>query len=806
MREVPAYSPADIEAKWQRHWEENHSFAAEKSHAKPKFYPLIEFPYPSGAGLHVGHPRSNTAMDIIARKRRMEGYNVLFPIGYDAFGLPTENYAIKNHIHPAVVTEKNIARFRQQLKRLGFSFDYDREISTTDPKYYKWTQWIFLKLFEHGLAYKAEMPINWCTSCKVGLANEEVVNGVCERCGGEVVRRVKSQWMLKITDYAQKLLDGLEQVDFIDRVKTQQRNWIGRSEGAEVDFTLSTGDKLRVYTTRPDTLFGATYMVMSPEHPLIDQHREQIANYDAIVAYREAAARKSDFERTELNKDKTGVAIEGITATNPVTGAQIPVWVSDYVLMGYGTGAIMAVPAHDERDWAFATKFGLPIVEVVAGGNVQEAAYTDITDGVMVNSGFLNGMKVAEAKKAIIDWLTEQGLGERHVNYKLRDWVFSRQRYWGEPIPLVKCPHCGWVPLPEDQLPLKLPEVESYEPTDNGESPLAAMTDWVNTTCPKCGGPAQRETDTMPQWAGSSWYFLRYIDPWNDGCLADPEQLKYWLPVDWYNGGMEHTTLHLLYSRFWHRFLYDIGVVPTPEPYQKRTSHGMILGADGEKMSKSRGNVINPDDIVDELGADAFRMYEMFMGAFDQAIPWSTDGARGCRRFLDRVWRLQEMLIDGDGIRDDMAFDVHSCIKKVSEDYERMKYNTAIAAMMTLVNAFYAKGSITKSELRALILLLNPVAPHITEEMNERNGCVDGELLHAKWPEYDESKLVKSTVEIAVQVNGKMRCRMDVPADLTREGAADYFLPMPEVQSLIDGKSVKKLVYVPGRLLNLVVG
>ena len=806
MREVPAYSPAEIEAKWQRHWEENHSFAAEKSHAKPKFYPLIEFPYPSGAGLHVGHPRSNTAMDIIARKRRMEGYNVLFPIGYDAFGLPTENYAIKNHIHPAVVTEKNIARFRQQLKRLGFSFDYDREISTTDPKYYKWTQWIFLKLFEHGLAYKAEMPINWCTSCKVGLANEEVVNGVCERCGGEVVRRVKSQWMLKITDYAQKLLDGLEQVDFIDRVKTQQRNWIGRSEGAEVDFTLSTGDKLRVYTTRPDTLFGATYMVMSPEHPLLERRKAQIANYDAIVAYREAAARKSDFERTELNKDKTGVAIEGITATNPVTGAQIPVWVSDYVLMGYGTGAIMAVPAHDERDWAFATKFGLPIVEVVAGGNVQEAAYTDITDGVMVNSGFLNGMKVAEAKKAIIDWLTEQGLGERHVNYKLRDWVFSRQRYWGEPIPLVKCPHCGWVPLPEDQLPLKLPEVESYEPTDNGESPLAAMTDWVNTTCPKCGGPAQRETDTMPQWAGSSWYFLRYIDPWNDDCLADPEEMKYWLPVDWYNGGMEHTTLHLLYSRFWHRFLYDIGVVPTPEPYQKRTSHGMILGADGEKMSKSRGNVINPDDIVDELGADAFRMYEMFMGAFDQAIPWSTDGARGCRRFLDRVWRLQEMLIDGDGIRDDMAFDVHSCIKKVSEDYERMKYNTAIAAMMTLVNAFYAKGSITKGELRALILLLNPVAPHITEEMNERNGCVDGELLHAKWPEYDESKLVKSTVEIAVQVNGKMRCRMDVPADLTREGAADYFLPMPEVQSLIGGKSVKKLVYVPGRLLNLVVG
>ncbi len=806
MKEIPAYSPADIEAKWQRHWEENHSFAAEKSHEKPKFYPLIEFPYPSGAGLHVGHPRSNTAMDIIARKRRMEGYNVLFPIGYDAFGLPTENYAIKNHVHPAIVTERNIARFRAQLKRLGFSFDYDREISTTDPKYYKWTQWIFLKLFEHGLAYKSEMPINWCPSCKIGLANEEVVNGHCERCGGEVVRRVKSQWMLKITDYAQKLLDGLDHVDFIERVKTQQRNWIGRSEGAEVDFTLSTGDKLRVYTTRPDTLFGATYMVMSPEHPLIDRHRAQIANYDAIVAYREAAARKSDFERTELNKDKTGVAIEGITATNPVTGAQIPVWVSDYVLMGYGTGAIMAVPAHDERDWAFATKFGLPIVEVVAGGNVQEAAYTDITDGVMVNSGFLNGMKVAEAKKAIIDWLTEKGLGERHVNYKLRDWVFSRQRYWGEPIPLVKCPHCGWVPLPEDQLPLKLPEVESYEPTDNGESPLAAMTDWVNTTCPKCGGPAQRETDTMPQWAGSSWYFLRYIDPWNDDCLADPEQLKYWLPVDWYNGGMEHTTLHLLYSRFWHRFLYDIGVVPTPEPYQKRTSHGMILGADGEKMSKSRGNVVNPDEIVDELGADAFRMYEMFMGAFDQAIPWSTDGARGCRRFLDRVWRLQEMLVDDDGVSEDMAFDVHSCIKKVSEDYERMKYNTAIAAMMTLVNAFYAKGSVTKGELSVLIRLLNPVAPHITEEMNALNRCVPGELLHAQWPQYDERKLVKATVEIAVQVNGKMRGRMNVPADLTRDGAADYFLSLPEVQALVDGKAVRKLIYVPGRLLNLVVG
>ena len=806
MREIPVYNPSEIEPRWQKHWDDNHSFAAEKSHEKPKFYPLIEFPYPSGAGLHVGHPRSNTAMDIIARKRRMEGYNVLFPIGYDAFGLPTENYAIKNHIHPAIVTERNINRFRSQLKRLGFSFDYDREIKTTDPKYYKWTQWIFLKLFEKGLAYKMEMPINWCTSCKVGLANEEVVGGVCERCGGEVVRKVKSQWMLRITEYAQKLLDGLDEVDFIDRVKVQQRNWIGRSEGAEVDFTLSTGDKLRIYTTRPDTLFGATYMVISPEHPVIEQRKDEIRNYDAIVAYREAAARKSDFERTELNKDKTGVVIEGITATNPVNGKQIPIWVSDYVLMGYGTGAIMAVPAHDERDWAFAKKFGMPIIEVVAGGNVQEAAYTDIVDGVMVNSGFLDGMKVAEAKKSIINWLTEQGLGERKVNFKLRDWVFSRQRYWGEPIPLVKCDCCGWVPIPEDQLPLTLPEVESYEPTDNGESPLAAMTDWVNTTCPKCGGPARRETDTMPQWAGSSWYFLRYIDPDNDKALADPEELKYWLPVDWYNGGMEHTTLHLLYSRFWHRFLYDIGVVPTKEPYQKRTSHGMILGADGEKMSKSRGNVVNPDEIVDELGADAFRMYEMFMGAFDQAIPWSTDGARGCRRFLDRVWRLQEMLTDDEGVSDDMAYDVHSCIKKVSEDYERMKYNTAIASMMTLVNAFYAKGSITKGELSILIRLLNPVAPHITEELNRLNGCVPGELLHAQWPQVDESKLVKSTVEIAMQVNGKVRGKLNVPAELTRDGANDYFLALPEIQALIDGKTVKKLVYVPGRLVNLVVG
>ncbi|MEE1200620.1 MAG: leucine--tRNA ligase, partial [Christensenellales bacterium] len=693
-----------------------------------------------------------------------------------------------------------------QLKRLGFSFDYDREISTTEPKYYKWTQWIFLKLFEKGLAYKQEMPINWCPSCKIGLANEEVVNGGCERCGGEVVRKVKSQWMLKITDYAQKLLDGLDDVDFIERVKIQQRNWIGRSEGAEVDFTLSTGEKLRVYTTRPDTLFGATYMVISPEHPILESRRAEIVNYDQIAAYRDAAARKSDFERTELNKDKTGVAIQGITATNPVTGAQIPVWVSDYVLMGYGTGAIMAVPAHDERDWAFATKFGLPIVEVVAGGNVQEAAYTDIVDGIMVNSGFLNGMKVADAKKAIIDWLSEQALGERKVNYKLRDWVFSRQRYWGEPIPLVKCDCCGWVPVPHDQLPLTLPEVESYEPTDNGESPLAAMTDWVNTVCPKCGKPARRETDTMPQWAGSSWYFLRYIDPWNDHCLADLEELKYWLPIDWYNGGMEHTTLHLLYSRFWHRFLYDIGVVPTAEPYQKRTSHGMILGTDGEKMSKSRGNVVNPDEIVDELGADAFRMYEMFMGAFDQAIPWSTDGARGCKRFLDRLWRLQDVMTDSDEVSDDMAYDVHSCIKKVSEDFERMKFNTGIAAMMSLVNAFYGKGSITRGEMGVLIRLLNPVAPHITEEINALHGIFTQELLHAQWPQYDESKLVQNTVEIAVQMNGKVRGKLNIPSDLTRDGAEAYFTALPEIQRLIAGKTVKKLIFVPGRLVNLVVG
>ena len=804
MKDIPQYNPASIEARWQKHWDEAGTLNAEADHSKPKFYPLIEFPYPSGQGLHVGHPRSNTAMDIIARKRRMEGYNVLFPIGYDAFGLPTENFAIKNHVHPAIVTRQNIDHFREQLKRLGFSFDYTREINTTDPKYYKWTQWIFLKLFEHGLAYKAEMPINWCTSCKCGLANEEVVNGVCERCGSEVVRKVKSQWMLKITAYAQKLLDGLDDVDFIEKVKIQQRNWIGRSEGAEVDFTLTTGDKLRVYTTRPDTLFGATYMVISPEHPLLEQRKDVISNYDEIAEYRAAAARKSDFERTELNKDKTGVRIEGLRAINPVNGKEIPVWVSDYVLMGYGTGAIMAVPAHDERDYAFAKKFGIPMVEVVAGGDIANEAYTDIKDGVMVNSGFLDGKTVAEAKKSIIDWLTEKGLGERKVNYKLRDWVFSRQRYWGEPIPLVKCDKCGWVPVPFEQLPVTLPDVEHYEPTDDGESPLSTMTEWVNTTCPHCGGPARRETDTMPQWAGSSWYFLRYIDPHNDNELAAMDQLRYWLPVDWYNGGMEHTTLHLLYSRFWHRFLYDIGVVPTPEPYKKRTSHGMILGANGEKMSKSRGNVINPDDVVDELGADAFRLYEMFMGAFDQAIPWSTEGARGCRRFLDRVWRLMEIMTDDEGVSQDMAYDVNACIKKVGEDYERMKFNTAIAAMMSLVNAFYTKGSITRGEMKILIQLLNPVAPHITEEINQMCGF-GPELVRTPWPEYDPAALVKSTVEVALQICGKVRARINVPADLTRESASDYFMACDEVKKLVGDKPVRKLIFVPGRLVNIVI-
>ena len=798
------YNPAEIEKKWQQIWDETDAFKATDDFDKPKFYPLIEFPYPSGAGLHVGHPRSNTAMDIIARMRRMQGYNVLFPIGWDAFGLPTENFAIKMHEQPAKITKRNIDRFRSQLKMLGFSFDYSREVNTTDPSYYKWTQWIFLKLYKAGLAYKTEMPINWCTSCKCGLANEEVVNGVCERCGSEVVRKVKSQWMLRITDYAQKLLDGLDTVDFIERVKTQQRNWIGRSEGAEVDFSLTVGKRIvRVYTTRPDTLFGATYMVLSPEHKLVDELKHNITNWDAVQSYRDAAARKSDFERTELNKDKTGVPLEGINAINPLTGTEIPVWISDYVLASYGTGAIMAVPAHDERDWAFAKKFNLPIIEVVAGGDVQNEAFTDIATGIMVNSGFLNGLSVADAKKKVIEYIEEHKLGEKKVNFKLRDWVFSRQRYWGEPIPMVHCDKCGWVPVPEDQLPITLPDVEHYEPTDTGESPLSVIDSWVNTTCPHCGSPAKRETDTMPQWAGSSWYFLRYIDPHNDKCLADSEKLKYWLPIDWYNGGMEHTTLHLLYSRFWHRFLYDIGVVPTAEPYAKRTSHGMILGEDGEKMSKSRGNVINPDEIVEKMGADAFRLYEMFMGAFDQAIPWSTDGAYGCRRFLDRVWRLQDMLTKG-GESKDMRQMLHQTIKKVSEDYEKMKFNTAIAQMMTLVNAFFQKGQITTDELKILLKLLNPVAPHITEEMWQQCGF-GAPLHHQSWPTYDPDALLAAEVEIAVQIKGKVRGRIMIPTDLSKDNAEEYLKGSDAFKAIVGDGEIKKLIFVPGRLVNVIM-
>ena len=801
---IKPYNPEEIELKWQKNWDEAHCFEAKSDKSKPKFYGLIEFPYPSGAGLHVGHPRSNTAMDIIARKRRMEGYNVLYPIGWDAFGLPTENYAIKNHVHPAGVTQKNIDHFREQLRRIGFSFDWSREVNTTDPNYFKWTQWIFLQLYKHGLAYKSEMPVNWCPSCKCGLANEEVVAGKCERCGAEVIRRVKSQWMLKITKYAQKLLDGLDDVDFIEKVKVQQRNWIGRSEGAEVDFKIADSDmKLRVYTTRPDTLFGATYMVVAPEHAAVDALKDRITNWDDVIAYREAAARKSEFERTELAKDKTGVELKGIRAINPVNGKDIPIFISDYVLVTYGTGAIMAVPAHDTRDWDFAKKFNLPIIEVVAGGeDVQKEAYTDVAEGVLCNSGFLDGLSVAEAKKRITEWLTENGVGEKKVNYKLRDWVFSRQRYWGEPIPLVYCEKCGWVPVPEDQLPVLLPEVDNYEPTDSGESPLSKIDSWVNTTCPCCGGPAKRETDTMPQWAGSSWYFLRYADPHCDTDLARWEELAYWLPVDWYNGGMEHTTLHLLYSRFWNLFLYDIGVIPNKEPYQKRTSHGMILGANGEKMSKSRGNVINPDETIAEIGADAFRLYEMFMGAFDQAIPWSTEGARGCRRFLERVWRLQEMLIDEEGVRKEMEVPVNAMIKKVSEDYERMKFNTAIAAMMAFVNDVYTNGKITRGELKALCLCLNPVAPHITEEMWE--ACGFGTPIYTQsWPTYDENKLVADEVEIAVQIKGKVRARIMVPAGLT-QADGEKLLENETVKKLVGDATVRKLIFVPGRLLNIV--
>ena len=799
------YNFKSIEKKWQDRWEAEGAFHAKNDSDKPKYYTLIEFPYPSGMGLHVGHPRGYTALDIISRKRRMEGYNVLYPIGWDAFGLPTENYAIKNNVHPKIVTEKNIANFTRQLKMLGFSFDWSREVNTTDPQYYKWTQWIFLQLFKKGLAYKQEMPINWCTGCKVGLANEEVVNGVCERCGSPVEQRRKSQWMLKITEYAQRLIDDLDEVDYLEKIKTQQRNWIGRSEGAEVKFELSSGDELIVYTTRADTLFGATYVVMSPEHPLVEKLKDQITNYGAVEEYKAAAARKSEFERTELAKDKTGVALEGIYAVNPANGDKLPVWISDYVLVTYGTGAIMAVPAHDTRDWEFAKKFNLPIIEVVSGGkNVQEEAYTDVYKGNMVNSGFLDGMPVKEAIPAMISWLEEKGLGKRKVNFKLRDWVFSRQRYWGEPIPLVYCEKCGWVPIDESELPLTLPEIEHFEPGENGESPLAKAYDWIETTCPHCGGPAKRETDTMPQWAGSSWYFLRYMDPHNNEALASREALEYWSPVDWYNGGMEHTTLHLLYSRFWHKFLYDIGVVPTKEPYMKRTSHGMILGENGEKMSKSRGNVVNPDEVVNEFGADAFRTYEMFIGAFDQATPWSQQGLKGCYKFLERVWNLQSIVTDEEGYSDDLEKSVHKTIKKVGEDFERMKFNTAIAAMMSLVNEFSKKGSVTKGEYMTLITLLNPVAPHMTEELWEMYGG-KGLLSLSPWPKYDEDKTVDDEVEIVVQINGKIRDKMLAPADIDRDGLQTLALESDRVKALTEGKSIVKVIAVPGKLVNIVV-
>ena len=842
------YDHKQVEKKWQDIWDEKQCFQAENGSDKEKFYALVEFPYPSGQGLHVGHPRSYTALDIVARKKRMQGYNVLYPMGWDAFGLPTENFAIKNHVHPAEVTKKNIARFKSQLKSLGLSFDWSREINTTDPSYYKWTQWIFLQLFKKGLAYKKEMSVNWCTSCKCVLANEEVVNGVCERCGSEVVHKTKSQWMLAITKYAQRLIDDLDDVDYIERVKIQQKNWIGRSTGAEVDFKTTEGDTLTVYTTRPDTLFGATYMVISPEHPMIEQWGDKLANIADVRAYREEAARKSDFERTELNKDKTGVKLAGVAAINPVNGKEIPIFVSDYVLMGYGTGAIMAVPAHDDRDWEFAKKFGCEIIEVVSGGeDVQQAAFTAKDDtGIMVNSDFLNGLTVKDAIPVITKWLEEKGIGAAKVNYKLRDWVFSRQRYWGEPIPMVYCEKCGWQPLPEEQLPLLLPEVDSYEPTDDGESPLSKMTDWVNTTCPCCGGPAKRETDTMPQWAGSSWYFLRYMDPHCKDALASKEALEYWSPVDWYNGGMEHTTLHLLYSRFWHKFLYDIGVVPSPEPYQKRTAHGMILGLNphsfvnlpaeeqdkllkeygsqkaaekaleekyGEmarhpivKMSKSLGNVINPDEVVDQYGADTMRLYEMFMGDFEQAAPWQTSAIAGCNRFLDRVWALSDKLVEGEGYRPQLETLLHQTIKKVGADIEGLKMNTAIAQLMTLVNALYDNGGATRAEFETVVQLLNPFAPHMTEELWEKLGhSHDEQLAYYPWPKYEEAKCVESTVEIAVQVNGKVKARLKVAADITSEDAIAAAKADPAVAEALSGKTVVKEIYVKGRLVNLAV-
>ncbi|NLY85868.1 MAG: leucine--tRNA ligase [Tissierellia bacterium] len=802
MRE---YRPNEIEKKWQKIWEEREPFKALNNSDKPKFYALVEFPYPSADGLHVGHPRPYTALDIVARKRRLEGYNVLFPMGWDAFGLPTENFAIKNKIHPAKVTKRNVDRFREQLKSIGFSFDWSREVNTTDPNYYKWTQWIFLKLFEKGLAYKHEMPINWCPSCKIGLANEEVIQGHCERCGGEVVRKVKNQWMLKITEYADRLIDDLETVDYIERVKIQQINWIGRSEGADIDFQIAgKEDKLRVFTTRPDTLFGSTYMVIAPEHPLIEKYKDEIENLDEIREYQSEVSKKSDFERTELSKEKTGVEIKGLKAINPANGKEIPIWISDYVLMTYGTGAIMAVPGHDTRDWEFAKKFNLPIIEVIKGGDIEKEAYTDIEEGIVVNSDFINGMTPKEAKEYMINWLEEKGLGQRRINFKLRDWVFSRQRYWGEPIPLVHCDKCGWVPVPESELPVLLPDVENYEPTDTGESPLANIREWVETTCPKCGGPAERETDTMPQWAGSSWYFLRYIDPHNDKELASKEALEYWLPVDWYNGGMEHTTLHLLYSRFWHKFLYDIGLVPTPEPYAKRTSHGMILGDNNEKMSKSRGNVVNPDDIVRDYGADTLRTYEMFIGDFEKSVPWSENGVKGCRRFLERVWKLQDILVEGHGYTKELEGSIHKTIKKVSEDFETLKFNTGIAALMSLLNEFYDHGSIKKDDLRTFLILLNPVAPHITEEIWQAIG-LEGFLHESTWPKYDEEKIKDDVIEMPIQVNGKVRGTIKVSVDATQDEIREMAKEDKNISKHLEGKNIIKEIFVPGKIYNIVV-
>ncbi len=797
------YDFTAIEKKWQKYWEEHNSFRAGEDRSKPKFYALVEFPYPSGQGLHIGHPRPYTAMDIVSRKRRLEGYNVLFPMGWDAFGLPTENFAIKNKIHPAIVTKNNVARFKSQLQALGMSFDWEREVNTTDPNYFHWTQWIFLQMFKKGLAYKKEMAVNWCTSCKVVLANEEVVGGVCERCGGEVVRKVKSQWMLKITEYAQRLLDDLDDVNYIERVKTTQRNWIGRSEGAEVRFSTTTGDNLVVYTTRPDTLFGATYMVISPEHPNIEKWADKLQNMDEIKAYQEAAARKSDFDRTEMNKDKTGVELKGVRAVNPVNGREIPIFISDYVLMSYGTGAIMAVPAHDTRDYDFAKVFGLPIIEVVKGGDVTKEAFTDCETGIMTNSDFLDGLTVEEAKEKIKAWLEETGIGERKVNFKLRDWVFSRQRYWGEPIPIVHCDKCGYVALPESELPLTLPDVDSYMPTDNGESPLSTLDSFINTTCPQCGGAAKRETDTMPQWAGSSWYYLRYCDPKNDKELASKEAMDYWMPVDWYNGGMEHTTLHLLYSRFWHKFLFDLGKVGTSEPYMRRTSHGMILGEDGQKMSKSRGNVINPDAVIEAYGADTLRLYEMFVGDFEKAAPWSTSSIKGCKRFLDRVWALQDVLVDGDAYRDELKVKLHKTIKKVSEDIESLKFNTAIAAMMELLNDISAVGSVNRAEFATLLMLLNPFAPHITEELYAT--CCGGILSEQPWCTYDEALCVDQTVEIVVQMNGKVKCKLEIPVNADKDAVLEQAAAESKIAEAIDGKTIVKKIYVPNKLVNFVV-